>query len=76
MAKMHCFDCKTEREFFKIDQETVCDHCGHCQTSEAQGAADVCLIATWHSLEDYNKTSEIARSGGFSVPKFPNYFIH
>jgi hypothetical protein len=54
------------------DEGCVCD-CGHFQASGAQGAAEICLLATWHDLEEYKRVAGIARTGGFTVPDYPPY---
>ena len=73
--KMHCFSCRKVTEFTVLDaaEGPVCE-CGHYQDSEAQGAAEICRMATWHDLDDYNRVAAIARAGGFDVPDKPVYF--
>lgn len=50
---MYCFSCEEIKEFTVLDEEegSVCE-CGHYQDSEAAGAAEVCLVATWHDLSE------------------------
>jgi hypothetical protein len=71
---MHCWSCNTVTDFTIEDPEEgpVCA-CGHYQESEAQGAADICRLATWHDLEEYKRVATIARVGGFTVHDNPAY---
>lgn len=71
---MYCWSCFAITEFTLEDPEEgfVCD-CGHYQDSEAQGAAEICELATWHDLKEYQRVAAIARAGGFTVPDYPPY---
>jgi hypothetical protein len=71
---MYCWSCCAITDFIVEDPEEgpVCD-CGHYQDSEAQGAAEICELATWHDLEEYKRVAAIARAGGFTVPDYPPY---
>jgi hypothetical protein len=70
---MYCWSCCAITEFTEEPHYgLVCD-CGHIQDSEAQGAAEICLLATWHDLEEYKRVAAIARAGGFTVPAYPPY---
>jgi hypothetical protein len=71
---MYCWSCCAITEFTVEDPDEglVCD-CGHYQDSEAQGAAEICKLATWHDLEEYKYVGAIARAGGFTVPDYPPY---
>lgn len=73
--KMHCFSCRTEKEFIPSEEGTVCG-CGHYQESEAKGALEICEMATWHDLEEYNRVAKIASSGGFTVSDIPRNFVN
>ncbi len=72
---MYCFSCCQVTEFTVHDEAEgpVCE-CGHYQDSEAQGAAEICRMATWHDLDDYSRVAAIARAGGCEVPVKPVYF--
>lgn len=73
--QMYCFSCRRVMEFTVVDPKEgpVCE-CGHWQISEAQGAAGICLLATWHDLDEYKRVAKIARSGGYTIPNMPNYY--
>jgi hypothetical protein len=73
--KMFCYGCESVQTFTTDDPEEgpACE-CGHYQQSEAAGAAEVCMIATWHDVEAYKLTAAVARAGGFDVPESPAYF--
>lgn len=73
--KMHCWSCEKVTEFTVVNPEDgpVC-WCGHYQESEAQGAQELCLMATWHDMNEYERVAAIARAGGFEVPDAPTYF--
>lgn len=52
----------------------TCTGCGWQQRSTADGAAELCLYGTWHSIEEYRRYAAVARAGGFEVPENPpNY---
>lgn len=71
---MYCWSCCALTDFTveDTDEGPVCG-CGHYQASEAQGAAEICLLATWHDLEEYKRVAAIARAGSFKVPDYPPY---
>jgi hypothetical protein len=71
---MYCSSCFAITNFTieDLDEGLVCS-CGNYQSSEAQGAAEICLVATWHDLEEYKRVAAIARAGGFTVPDHPRY---
>jgi len=74
--KMYCWSCERVTDFTVEDpaEGPVCG-CGHYQESEAQGAAELCLVATWHDLTEYNRLAAVARAGGHDVPHSPPYFM-
>jgi hypothetical protein len=73
--KMYCWSCEKETEFEDSgDGEGPVCECGHYQKSYAQGAAEICEMATWHDLNAYKETAAIAKAGGYEVPAEPNYF--
>lgn len=61
------------RTFLSNDDsgDYTCTSCGWQQQSTAAGAAELCRLGTWHSLEEYHRYAAIARSGGFEVPENP-----
>lgn len=73
--KMYCFSCRTDKEFSPSEEGPVCT-CGHHQDSEAKGALEVCEMATWHDIDEYNEVAKIARSGGFKVADVPRNFVN
>lgn len=75
--QMHCFDCRKITKFEDLGEGDgpACTVCGCWQASEAQGAHEICLLATWHDLDEYKKVAAIAKAGGFDVPEIPNYFL-
>jgi hypothetical protein len=72
--EMYCWSCCAITEFTVEDPDEglVCG-CGHFQDSEAQGAAEICELATWHNLEQYKRVAAIARARRFTVPDYPPY---
>lgn len=74
MTNMYCFSCKEVKTFTDDDSEGPVCECGHWQTSESSGAAEICLVATWHDLDAYKQIAELARAGGFEIPDVPNNF--
>ena len=74
--KMHCWGCGEVTNFTdEGDGEGLqCDRCGHYQDNEASGAAEICIAATWHDLEEYKRVVAIAKAGGHDVPETPKYF--
>lgn len=73
--KMYCWSCLKVKTFTDYGNEGLVCKCGHFQESEAGGAAELCLIATWHDMEEYNRLATIARDGGYTIPEKPNYFL-
>jgi hypothetical protein len=66
-----------EREFVANGDpdDYTCTHCGWCQFSTEDGAAELCLSATWHSVKAYERYRDIARAGSrFAVPDAPPHF--
>ncbi len=56
------------RWFQPIGADDYICECGFMQRSSAEGAAHLCELAEWHSVEAYNDYARIARSAGFKVP--------
>lgn len=52
----------------------VCTHCGWMQVSPAGGAAELCRLATWHSLVEYEVYRDLARTEGYELPDAPLRF--
>lgn len=74
-TEMLCMGCTAPQNFSPSGEgDFVCDHCGWCQISAASGAFELCVAATWHSLEAYNKFADFARLGGYEPPAVPPYF--
>lgn len=73
--QMYCWGCRKTTMFTveDADEGPVCE-CGHYQDTEASGAAEICRLAMWHDLDEYNRVAKIARDGGYIVPETPNRF--
>lgn len=52
----------------------TCSHCAYSQTSLASGCYELCLNATWHSLDLYAEYREEARAGYYDAPEEPTRF--
>jgi hypothetical protein len=70
--RMFCWSCREVKTFADTDEGPTCE-CGHVQDSEAAGAAELCELATWHDVAEYNRVAAIAKAGGFTVPESPAY---
>jgi hypothetical protein len=74
--QMNCFSCRAVTTFTVFDQTEgpVCK-CGHYKDSEAQGAKELCEMATWHDKSEYLRHAKIARAGGLEVSDTPRYLL-